>query len=411
MDWALGSETQATSASGSSSVHLIGVVGGIGAIAFSQALSSWRPTSSSVCLGGYTPPSPAGRRRRARSRRICPRPWAHPPGRRPGRPDLGDASSTDFAPEAEGHGTDAAIAAYHHNPRGIRGRVPLVKLVASAVTIGSGGSAGREGPTAQISAGFGSLPRRVTLDLDARGARIAVAVGIGSGDRGDLPCTARRCGAGGRDPVPRATRGRTRLIPSVHRHDHRLRDLRRVEGFAPIFGFLASATHFERSGPARRYYALIGLALAGSWASVRPRVLRHRQVRRRGLAAAAMGEARRSPGLLVGMHRARRSRRVLGTGYGWVQQAMTTGRPAGHLLWIVLALPFAKILATSLTIGSGGSGGIFGPGMMIGGVARGIGSGDCLRRSPGRCRSIPAPFVVVGDDGFVRQRSPMPRSR
>jgi len=45
-----------------------------------------------------------------------------------------------FAPEAEGHGTDAAIPAVHHNPRGIRFRVVLVKIVASALTIGSGGS-------------------------------------------------------------------------------------------------------------------------------------------------------------------------------------------------------------------------------------------------------------------------------
>ena len=40
-----------------------------------------------------------------------------------------------WAPEAEGHGTDAAIAAYHHHPRRIRARIPLIKLVASAITI------------------------------------------------------------------------------------------------------------------------------------------------------------------------------------------------------------------------------------------------------------------------------------
>jgi H+/Cl- antiporter ClcA len=62
-----------------------------------------------------------------------------------------------LAPEAEGHGTDAAIAAIHHNGGRVRARIPPIKLVASAITIGSGGSAGREGPTAQISAGFGSL--------------------------------------------------------------------------------------------------------------------------------------------------------------------------------------------------------------------------------------------------------------
>ena len=56
----------------------------------------------------------------------------------------------------------------------------VVKIVASALTIGSGGSGGREGPTAQISAGFGSLLSAV-LDLDPADSRVAVATGIGSG--------------------------------------------------------------------------------------------------------------------------------------------------------------------------------------------------------------------------------------
>ena len=85
-----------------------------------------------------------------------------------------------FAPEAEGHGTDAAISAVHHNPRGIRFRAVVVKIVASALTIGSGGSGGREGPTGQISAGFASLLAR-ELDLSPADARIAVVTGIGSG--------------------------------------------------------------------------------------------------------------------------------------------------------------------------------------------------------------------------------------
>ncbi|MGZ6545473.1 MAG: chloride channel protein, partial [Actinomycetota bacterium] len=85
---------------------------------------------------------------------------------------------------------------------------------------------------------------------------------------------------------------------------------------------------------------------------------------------------------------------VLGTGYGWVQQAMSS-QLLGIPLWIVLALPFAKILATSLSIGSGGSGGIFGPGMMIGAFL-----GASIWRllapiAPGVPLS-PAPFVVVG---------------
>ena len=62
-----------------------------------------------------------------------------------------------IAPEAEGHGTDAMIDAFHHRGGYIRKRVPIVKILASAITIGSGGSAGKEGPIAQIGAGFGSF--------------------------------------------------------------------------------------------------------------------------------------------------------------------------------------------------------------------------------------------------------------
>ena len=61
-----------------------------------------------------------------------------------------------LAPEAEGAGTDAAIDAFHNQRGNIPLRVLLVKLIASAITIGTGGSAGREGPIAQIGGGIGS---------------------------------------------------------------------------------------------------------------------------------------------------------------------------------------------------------------------------------------------------------------
>ena len=85
-----------------------------------------------------------------------------------------------FAPEAEGHGTDAAIAAFHHKRGFIRPIVPIIKLVASALTIGSGGSGGREGPIAQIGAGFGSYLGTI-FKLPARDRRILLAVGMGAG--------------------------------------------------------------------------------------------------------------------------------------------------------------------------------------------------------------------------------------
>src|SRR6516225_7286422 len=85
-----------------------------------------------------------------------------------------------FAPEAEGHGTDAAIAAYHVGRGIIRPRVPLIKLVASALTIGTGGSGGREGPIAQIGAGFGSLLATL-LGYRAAERRVLLAAGMGAG--------------------------------------------------------------------------------------------------------------------------------------------------------------------------------------------------------------------------------------
>ena len=51
---------------------------------------------------------------------------------------------------------------------------------------------------------------------------------------------------------------------------------------------------------------------------------------------------------------------VLHVGYGFVQQGMTPAGIAAFPWWVLLALPVAKIVATSLTVGSGGSGGISG---------------------------------------------------
>ena len=85
-----------------------------------------------------------------------------------------------YAPEAEGHGTDAAIDSFHNKRGLIRGRIPIIKTLASAITIGTGGSGGREGPIAQIGAGFGSF-LATKLNLSARDRRIMLAAGMGAG--------------------------------------------------------------------------------------------------------------------------------------------------------------------------------------------------------------------------------------
>lgn len=89
---------------------------------------------------------------------------------------------------------------------------------------------------------------------------------------------------------------------------------------------------------------------------------------------------------------------VLGTGYGTAQQLMTASGVESLPLLLLLAIPFAKIVATSLSIGSGGSGGIFGPGMVIG-AALGAAFWRVLHDVPGLAGTVgdsPAIFALVG---------------
>jgi len=85
-----------------------------------------------------------------------------------------------LAPEAEGHGTDAVVSAFHHAGGKLRARVVPLKMLASAITIGSGGSAGREGPTALISAGVGSAYGQLGARTE-QDRRLLLLVGAAAG--------------------------------------------------------------------------------------------------------------------------------------------------------------------------------------------------------------------------------------
>lgn len=363
---------------------LIGAMAGAGAIVFYEALLGATHLFLGV-LAGYHVPTPIGEGGHAASTSFS-RPWALPLVVGFGAL-LGALLVFQFAPDAEGHGTDAAISAVHHNPRGIRFRTVIVKIVASALTIGSGGSGGREGPTGQISAGFASLLAR-EMDLSPADARTAVATGIGSG-----------IGAIFGAPLG----GAVLATEVLYRDDFDVDALLpcfiasivgfvifgAAIGFTPLFGFNDSY-HF-RDPLQLLWFALIGV-LGGIIGLLYAKGFY-------GIAAAftriplprwvkpAIG------GVLVGSI-ALAIPEVLGTGYGWIQQSL------GHQLlslplWIVLILPFARIVATGLSIGSGGSGGIFGPGMVIGAF---IGASvwrlfDPIAPSMGHS---PTPYVIVG---------------
>ncbi len=363
----------------------IGLIAGLGAVVFYNALL----ISTHFFLGtlaGYRVPTPAGEGNGAGSGYFA-RPWAIPLVVALGGL-LSGVLVFFVAPEAEGHGTDAAIDAVHKNPRMIRARAVVVKIVASALTIGSGGSGGREGPTAQISAGFASLLARV-LDLSPEDGRVAVSVGIGSGIGAifGAPLGGAVLAA---DIVYRDDFEVEALIPGLIASVIAYTVFGLIETFSPLFGYVASSYQFHK--PIQLvWFAVIGVVsgfvgLAYSRGFYAMVDLTRRLPGSRMLKPAVGG-------LLVGLM-ALAVPEVLGTGYGWVQKALGPSL-ASIPLWVVLLLPFARILATSLSIGSGGSGGIFGPGMVIGAF-----TGAAVWRllepiAPGIPHG-PAAFVVVG---------------
>jgi len=363
---------------------MVGIIAGLGAVVFYDALRLASYVFLQV-IAGYQVPEPISEGGRLASGHIA-RPWAIPVVACGGAL-LGAILVYAIAPEAEGHGTDAAIAAVHHNPRSVRLRTVFVKIIASALTIGSGGSGGREGPTGQISAGFGSLLSR-TFDLSPEDARITVASGIGSG-----------IGAIFGAPLG----GAVLATEILYRDDFEVEALLPAfiasivgyavwgsfEGFGPLFGYvgnyqLSSAVPLLWFGVIGVVGGCVGLLYAkGFYGMVDAfsRLPLPRWIR------PAIG------GLLVGCI-GLAIPEVLGTGYGWIQQSL-----GAHLLqiplWIVLILPFARIATTGLSIGSGGSGGIFGPGMVIGAFV-GAAVWRLLEPVVPSLGHDPAPYVIVG---------------
>ena len=364
----------------------IGVIAGLGAVVFYLALD-YAGRFLLGYLGGYHIPQAVGDGGDRGSAGFQ-RPWAIP------LITFGGALVSAWlvaklAPEAAGHGTDSAIEAVHTDPRAIRMRAVLVKLVSSALTIGSGGSAGREGPTAQISAGFASLLTR-RLNLTDADGRIAVSLGIGSG-----------IGA-----IFGAPLGGAVLAASiVYREDFDYKALvpgfitsatgyaiyGSVLGFEPLFGFVVTDYRFHQ--PLQLlWFVLIGI-VAAALGYLYARTFYGTVALCHWLPAGSVIKPA-AGGLLVGLL-ALAIPGVLGSGYGWVQQAMTRDTLDSMPLWLVLLLPFAKIVATSLSIGTGGSGGIFGPGIVIGAfTGAAVWRLSELAGAPG-IPAGPAVFVVV----------------
>jgi CIC family chloride channel protein len=294
-----------------------------------------------------------------------------------------------LAPETAGDGTEAMIEAFHKKGGFIRPRTPYIKIITSAITIGTGGSAGKEGPISQIGAGFGSF-LATTLKLKSRERRILVLAGAAAG-----------VGA-----IFRAPLGAALFAPEVLYRDTEFE----FEAILPcvvssIIAYVVFSQFYGRTaiffpGPVDFAlpkellpYAVFGVlcgVVGYVWIKVFhgmqhyffdrltiPRILKP-----------SLG------GLMCGLilfffpH-------VMDGGYGWVQMALE-GKMLWHIMFIMAAL---KILATSCTLGSGGSGGVFGPSIFIGAMLGG-GFGYLGQQLFPGWVTYPYSFVLVGMGGF-----------
>ncbi|MEA3280110.1 MAG: chloride channel protein [Thermodesulfobacteriota bacterium] len=374
----------------------IGIIAGLGSIVF-HYLCQFGSHFFMDFVAGYRPPSPAGEHHLIPSSSTS-----------FNRllllflPAFGGILSGwlvyTFAPEAEGHGTDAAIDAYHRKGGFIRSRVPLIKTIASALTLTTGGSGGREGPIAQIGAGFGSF-LATKLNLSDRQRRIMMAAGIGAG-----------VGSIFRAPLA----GALFAAEVLYRDPEFESDVIIPAGissvvaycvFCLVFGWgsLFESPDYRFSNPLELGpYIVLAFVLAGtgflyikafygvtalfkSW-----NIPNHIKPAIGGLCTGIVGFF---------------LPQTLSFGYGFAQKALYNELTIPFLFF----LAFGKIITTSFSIGSGGSGGVFGPSIVIGGAIGGVVGKLFYLIMPGIV-TAPGAFVIVGMAGFFTAVSNTPIS-
>ena len=355
---------------------LLGVAG-VAAAQFFNLLLGWVRSLFLVRLAGYRPPGLPSEGASA-VEVIGPHGlWLVPVVLTIGGLIVG-AITTWLAPEAEGHGTDAVVRAFHRAGGSLRGRVAPVKLLASAITIGTGGAAGREGPIALIAAAIGSWYARITRRGESD-QRFLLLVGAAAG-----------LSAIFRSPIGAALFVIEVLYADIEFESSALlyATLAAIVAYAVNGLFVGWGALFQvppiaafRSPLTYGWYALLGVA-AGLFATALPVVFyRTRDAFQRLPVPIFLKPAIGAffTGLVVLAFP-----EVIAGGYGWIQRAID-GRMA---LGTMATLAVAEIVALSLTVGSGGSGGVFAPSLFVGAML----GGACaaLGHQPA------APFVVVG---------------
>ena len=267
-----------------------------------------------------------------------------------------------LAPQADGDGTDGVVHAFHAFGGVISARVPPLKAFTSAVIIGSGGATGREGPAASIVAGLGSVYANFRHRTEDE-RRILILIGMSAG-----------LSAVFKTPIGAAIFAIEVLYFDME-----------FETGALLYTTLASVVAYTITGAISGWeplfvvasdlgadklydyfeYAALGVA-GGAVGAIMPFTFyKTREIFQRmpipNHVKPAIG------GLLMGLI-ALQYPQILASGYGWIQKAID-----GQLtLGLLFALIFVKIIAMSLTVASGGSGGVFAPSLFVGAMLGGV---------------------------------------
>jgi CIC family chloride channel protein len=258
-----------------------------------------------------------------------------------------------FAREARGNGVPEVMKAVAREGGRIRPVVSVVKVTASSLCIGSGGSAGREGPIAQIGASLGSSISR-WLRLSEDDTRLLVACGAAGG----IAATFNAPIAGALFTLEIILR---KVITPVFAYVF----LSAITAVYVASFFIGGARLF--TVPSFRFvspveivlYAVLGVVSALAAAALIRGIygcedifdaIKIPEYLKPALGGLAVG--------LIGLYDVN----LLGLGYGEIQRVLTGGDSA----WFLAAMCLLKIVATSATLGSGGSGGVFSPGLFAG---------------------------------------------
>lgn len=375
---------------------LIGMIAGLGAVIFHYLCGLGMHYFLDM-IAGYRPDAPAGEHALLPSTATPFNRWMLLI-----LPALGGVVSGwlvyTFAPEAEGHGTDAAIEAYHHKGGMIRGRIPIIKTIASAITLTTGGSGGREGPIAQIGAGFGSF-LATRFKLSERERRIMMAAGIGAGVgsifRAPLAGALFAAEVLYRDPDFESEV----IIPAG------ISSVVAYCVFCLVFGWgsLFDSPGFKFQNPLELgpYIVLAGVLVATGFLYVKVFYgmvsIFHKLKIPNHIKPAIGGLCTGIIGFFLPY--------TLAFGYGMAQNAIFNQVAIPTLI----ALAIGKIFTTSFSIGSGGSGGVFGPSIVIGGAMGGA-VGQIFHMFIPTVVANPGAFVIVGMAGFFTAVSNAPIS-